>query len=556
LDEVGIWGRVLTEDEISWLYNNGSGRSYSEIESTGATPTPSPTPSPTPNYDAGWQTHTYSYEGDQPHAVTSVERPDGLGGTTTDSYTYDANGNMLTRVENGVTWTQTYNAQNRLASVSDGTDTWSFVYDGDGVRVKQVNPDGSLTLFLMGGLYTVEDAESGSPAITTTYTLAGQKVAVREGGALSYLVTDHLGSVIALLDGDGDLIAGSEQRYYPFGAPRMEASTEADWSFTGQRTNVSDFGLMDFNARFMSPTLGRFVQPDTIVPGGPQGLNRYSYVFSNPINLVDPSGHVPQGGHCADGVACDYGVGGSAVNSVSPGDLKTNPTKKVDVEINLQCLRKPQSRGCPSGDSAGLLFMNQTLEGAGINCGQNVDPLVCLLYTNPGSFDFEMNADFPYPNISNWVTNQTCALIGQGCVQSGVNYTMSFDINSIPGMGTQWSRYSNWGSFQQPLFDAVWSLEGNIATETFSMWGTGNYSQPNVSVILSADANNGDLIWSSSTISVNSGGRSNLISLPPEAFQIKFTTKQTGGNSIQTAGQLFLGGENMGSIYLNGTLKP
>ena len=174
-------------------------------------------------------------------------RPDGQGGTTTDSYTYDANGNMLTRVENGVTWTHSYNAQNRLASVSDGIDTWSFVYDGDGVRVKQVNPDGSISLFLMGGLYTVEDAESGSPAITTTYTLAGQKVAVREGGTLSYLVTDHLCSVIALLDGDGDLIAGSEQRYYPFGAPRLEASTEADWSFTGQRTNVSDFGLMDFN---------------------------------------------------------------------------------------------------------------------------------------------------------------------------------------------------------------------------------------------------------------------------------------------------------------------
>jgi hypothetical protein len=81
------------------------------------------------------------------------------------------------------------------------------------VRVKQVNPDGSISLFLMGGLYTVEDAESGSPVITTTYTLAGQKVAVREGGALSYLVTDHLGSVIALLDGDGDLIAGSEQSH-------------------------------------------------------------------------------------------------------------------------------------------------------------------------------------------------------------------------------------------------------------------------------------------------------------------------------------------------------
>jgi hypothetical protein len=63
-------------------------------------------------------------------------------------------------------------------------------------------------------------------------------VAVREGGTLSYLVTDPLGSVIALLDSNGDLIAGSEQRYYPFGAPRMEVSTEADWSFTGQLKQI------------------------------------------------------------------------------------------------------------------------------------------------------------------------------------------------------------------------------------------------------------------------------------------------------------------------------
>jgi hypothetical protein len=33
------------------------------------------------------------------------------------------------------------------------------------------------------------------------------------------------------------------------------------------------------------------LQPDTITPGGPQGLNRYAYVLNNPINANDPSGH-------------------------------------------------------------------------------------------------------------------------------------------------------------------------------------------------------------------------------------------------------------------------
>jgi len=39
--------------------------------------------------------------------------------------------------------------------------------------------------------------------------------------------------------------------------------------------------------------LGRFVQPDTVVPDAKdlQSYNRYSYVRNNPLNLVDPSGH-------------------------------------------------------------------------------------------------------------------------------------------------------------------------------------------------------------------------------------------------------------------------
>jgi len=39
--------------------------------------------------------------------------------------------------------------------------------------------------------------------------------------------------------------------------------------------------------------LGRFTQPDTMVPepGNPQALNRYSYVGNRPTVLIDPTGH-------------------------------------------------------------------------------------------------------------------------------------------------------------------------------------------------------------------------------------------------------------------------
>jgi len=54
-------------------------------------------------------------------------------------------------------------------------------------------------------------------------------------------------------------------------------------------------GLMDYKARFYSPYLNHFTQPDSIVPdpSNPQSWNRYSYALNNPIRYNDPTGHCP-----------------------------------------------------------------------------------------------------------------------------------------------------------------------------------------------------------------------------------------------------------------------
>jgi len=48
-------------------------------------------------------------------------------------------------------------------------------------------------------------------------------------------------------------------------------------------------------SRFYDPVIGRFLQPDTIVPepANPQSLNRYSYVYNNPLRYSDPYGYCP-----------------------------------------------------------------------------------------------------------------------------------------------------------------------------------------------------------------------------------------------------------------------
>ena len=49
------------------------------------------------------------------------------------------------------------------------------------------------------------------------------------------------------------------------------------------------------NARYYDPELGRFIQPDTVIPdlSNPQSYNRYSYCVNDPLTLNDPNGKAP-----------------------------------------------------------------------------------------------------------------------------------------------------------------------------------------------------------------------------------------------------------------------
>jgi RHS repeat-associated protein len=218
---------------------------------------------------------------------------------------------MTCRTEDGVTYKQEYNSENRISSImklAEGScenvvklaTKWDFAYDGDGARVATLTTpyDGngdpqtaSWTAYYFGGAYEVR---SDSTTIKY-YSFAGQMVAMHDGNGLQYFLSDHLGSVVATTDSTGTLT--SQQRYLPFGGVRPNVPSPdapaTDFGYTGQRNLDSGIGLMDYKARFYSPYINRFVQPDTLIPGmfNPQNLNRFSYVRNNPIRYTDPSGH-------------------------------------------------------------------------------------------------------------------------------------------------------------------------------------------------------------------------------------------------------------------------
>lgn len=80
-------------------------------------------------------------------------------------------------------------------------------------------------------------------------------------------------------------------RYGVWGAARDSLSNlPTARLYTGQESNT---GLYYYNARWYDSELGRFVQPDTIIPNqyNPVTLDRFAYSRNNPINFNDPTGH-------------------------------------------------------------------------------------------------------------------------------------------------------------------------------------------------------------------------------------------------------------------------
>ena len=136
-----------------------------------------PSQVPTESYRRGLATHK--------HAVASL--------STGETYTYDANGNMTQRVEGGLTYAQTFDAENRLISVTVSGQTTQFIYDGDGILVKKVKPDHSKTIYPstapqgaaaplragVGGIYEVDKASGGIVPRTNPKTAENKQVRLR-----------------------------------------------------------------------------------------------------------------------------------------------------------------------------------------------------------------------------------------------------------------------------------------------------------------------------------------------------------------------------------------
>ena len=166
----------------------------------------------------------------------------------------------------------------------------SYRYDALDRRIEKT-VDGAITVFLHAGAEEIAEYDSSGNLLRRFVPGAGfgEIIATVEaspsGGGLRYFHHDDgLGSTVARSNDAGWIT--EINAYGPFGEGSAPHGTNA-FGFTGQRFDAES-GLYYFRARYYSPTLGRFLQPDPA--GFVDGLNLYTYAGNSPITFNDPLG--------------------------------------------------------------------------------------------------------------------------------------------------------------------------------------------------------------------------------------------------------------------------
>jgi RHS repeat-associated protein len=172
-----------------------------------------------------------------------------------------------------------------------------------------VNGGASETTDYIGRL--LEKVTTGGVSDFRHYIFAGNRpVAVysrKSSGTngITYLLLDHQGSIETLASSTGTTVAnesftvfGSRRNAATWtGAPSDRATldgvTRQGYTF---QTVLGSIGLNHMNGRVQDSVTGRFLSADPYItsPTEAQAHNRYSYVLSNPLTLVDPTGFAPE----------------------------------------------------------------------------------------------------------------------------------------------------------------------------------------------------------------------------------------------------------------------
>ena len=167
------------------------------------------------------------------------------------SYTYDPLDRHVKSGLSGATDTQLFYCRERVATEIKGDVTTQVFEYEDAVLAQRVHRGDTLTTGLLAG--------------------------------------DQNRSTLSILNpGQRDPMA-----YTPYGQSPHESDTHKVLGFNGERQDpLTGYYLLGNGYRAFNPVLMRFNSPDSWSPFGEGGINAYAYCEGEPVNRVDPTGHM------------------------------------------------------------------------------------------------------------------------------------------------------------------------------------------------------------------------------------------------------------------------
>jgi RHS repeat-associated protein len=234
-------------------------------------------------------THNYNYNANGQLATVGQ-----------DGYVYDVDGRLQQFNRDGKTVVLSHDAFDHLTQVSVNGVNTQYLYDAQGNRIGEVG-GGNTKNYLVApnlgnGLESTDLVTdgNGNGNVVSDYVYGGSNITARldTNGDPIYYLTDSMGSVIGLVDGNGNRV--SRIVYDGFGEVKSGddgTSLGGDFRFQGQWLETES-GLYYMRARDYDAKTGLFLSRDAVdvQEQGIEAFNPYQFGFNNPLIYSDPSG--------------------------------------------------------------------------------------------------------------------------------------------------------------------------------------------------------------------------------------------------------------------------
>ena len=279
---------------------------------------------------------TYSYEGNQVVKIDDAadESPSYSGAmhfrdaaNEETEYTYDANGNMLTDSNKGITsidynvldLPQCIKTRPRIIFKENAGNAIYYTYSADGTKLRatyneadsrpmsykpnvfknkielNIKTNGMVTpmvRLLENNYYYCSNLVYNNDRLSTILFDGGYASVDEEDGiVMHFYVKDHLGSNRLVVDGNGNI--EEVNHYYPFGVLMGDRCgvSRNKYKYIGKELDTMyGWNMQDHEARWYDPVVGRWMATDPLQEIY-LNVSSYSNVLNNPLRLIDPDGN-------------------------------------------------------------------------------------------------------------------------------------------------------------------------------------------------------------------------------------------------------------------------